>query len=195
MCKVPHSTSFKSIFALGCKQRATNWVQINFPTKRHPPNVILTLTLIKRPPPAHQGALFRLLALFFFRKRSWGLIYGSTGAAGGQSGTKSRQGRPKMAAKKQLHDNPVQQQAVCPLHYNNCTLYYNNLSAGPQLSDCDPAWQDIDPPGLPRWSQHLACTADGVIHMGLLLAGDNKKHLRSCRCWVESINYTQGGGD
>lgn len=68
MCKVPHSTSFKSIFALGCKQRATNWVQINFPTKRHPPNVILTLTLIKRPPPAHQGALFRPLALFFFKK-------------------------------------------------------------------------------------------------------------------------------
>lgn len=39
---------------------------------------------------------------------------------------------------------------------------------------------------LPRWSQHLARTADGVIHMGLFLAGrssDNKKHLQSCRCW------------
>lgn len=31
-----------------------------------------------------------------------------------------------------------QQQAVCPLHYNNCTVYYNDLSAGLQLSDCDP---------------------------------------------------------
>lgn len=49
MCKVPHSTSFNSIFALGCKQRATNWVQINFPTKRHPPNVtqpLLNLPLL-----------------------------------------------------------------------------------------------------------------------------------------------------
>lgn len=87
-----------------------------------------------------------------------------------------------MAAKKQLHDDQVQQQAVCPLHYNNRTLSYNNLSAGLQRGDCDPAWQDIDPPGLPCWSQHLACTADGVLHMGLLLAGYNHRAIIRSIC-------------
>lgn len=49
-------------------------------------------------------------------------------------------------------------------------------------------------PPHPRWSQHLTCTADGVIHMGLILAGDtgdNKMHLRSLGVLNMSINCTQ----
>lgn len=149
--------------------------------------------LIKPPPPAHQGALFRLLALFFeqvfMRTNLW--KYRSCWRTKRHKVTarSDENGSQETAAWQPSPATSCLSSALQQLH----SVLQQPLSWCTAQRDCDLAWQDIDPPGLPCWSQHLACTADGVIHMGLLLAGDNKKHLRSCRCWVESINYAEGG--